>query len=337
MKTASLATRSASTRAAGLALGAALLTGGLLAAPSVLAPSTERTLGAVFMFATLAQAWNLIGGLAGYPSFGQVVFFGLGGYTVAVLMAKAGWAFWPALPVAVAVGAGFAALVGVPVLRLRGHYFAIATLGIAEGMREVVINLPDLTGGGSGITVPAVGARATTTYLGNTGFYFCFLALAALAVGVVWTVTRSRFGYALRAIHQDEPGAGALGIDTTRAKVAAFALSGALTAAAGAVYAFQQVTIYPDRLFSLEITVLTVAMAVIGGAGTVVGPLLGAAALQLLSEYLRQRYLGLHLAVFGAVLVAAVVFVPQGAVGFVRQSWQSRRLGLLDNVRRHRA
>jgi branched-chain amino acid transport system permease protein len=321
-----------------LAVGAAALAAAGLAAaaPALVAPSTQRSLGAVFMFATLAQAWNLIGGMAGYPSFGQVVFFGLGGYTVAVLMAKAGWAFWPGLPVAAAVGAAFAVAAGVPVLRLRGHYFAIATLGIAEGTREVVINLPSLTGGGAGITVPAIGVRATTAYLGNDGFYWCFLTLAALATAIVAAVARSRFGYALRAIHQDEAGAGALGIDTTRVKVAAFALSGALTAAAGAVYAFQQVTIYPDRLFSVEITVLAVAMAVVGGAGTVFGPLLGAGALQLLAEYLRQRYLGLHLAVFGAVLVASVVFVPQGLVSFTRQSVAERRLALLDNVRRHR-
>ncbi|MGH9042078.1 MAG: branched-chain amino acid ABC transporter permease [Acidimicrobiia bacterium] len=321
------------------ALGvAAVLAAAALAAvaPALVAPSTQRTLGAVFMFATLAQAWNLIGGMAGYPSFGQVVFFGLGGYTVAVLMAKAGWAFWPALPVAVALGAAFAVAIGVPVLRLRGHYFAIATLGIAEGTREVVINLPRLTGGGAGITVPAVGARATTTHLGNDGFYWCFLVLAVIATITVGMVVRSRFGFSLRAIHQDEAGAGALGIDTTRVKVAAFAISGALTAAAGAIYAFQQVTIYPDRLFSVEITVLAVAMAVVGGAGTVAGPLLGAGALQLLSEYLRQRYLGLHLAVFGAVLIASVVFVPQGLVSFTLRSLSQRRLALLDNVRRHR-
>ncbi|MGH8994229.1 MAG: branched-chain amino acid ABC transporter permease [Acidimicrobiia bacterium] len=321
-----------------LATAAAVLAGAVLAAaaPALVAPSTQRTLGAVFMFATLAQGWNLIGGMAGYPSFGQVVFFGLGGYTVAVLMTKAGWAFWPALPVAVVAGAAFAVAAGVPVLRLKGHYFAIATLGIAEGMREVIINLPSLTGGGAGITVPAVGSRATTAHLGNDGFYWCFLVLAALATAVVAVITRSRFGYALRAIHQDEAGAGALGIDTTRVKVGAFAVSGALTAAAGAIYAFQQVTIYPDRLFSVEITVLAVAMAVVGGAGTVAGPLVGAGALQLLSEYLRQRYLGLHLAVFGAVLVAGVVFIPQGLVSFARASWADRRLALLDNVRRHR-
>ena len=115
-------------------------------APVTLLDSFQRTLAGVFMFATLAQAWNVIGGFTGYPSFGNVVFFGLGGYCVAVLMAKARWPFWPALVVAGVLGAAFAVLVGVPVLRLRGHYFAIATLGVAEGMREVVLNMPSVTG-----------------------------------------------------------------------------------------------------------------------------------------------------------------------------------------------
>ena len=175
------------------------------------ASSEQRTVAGVFMFVALAQGWNLIGGFAGYPSFGQVVFFGLGGYTTAILMAKSGVAFWVALPAAAVVGVVFAILVGLPVLRLRGHYFAIATLGVAEGMREVVVNLDGLTGGNSGITVPAVGADAATSYPGNTGFYFYFLALALFATAVVWLVARSRFGYGLRAIAQDEDAAAAAG------------------------------------------------------------------------------------------------------------------------------
>ena len=319
---------------AGAAAAAALALA--LAAPALADDAALRTLTAVLMFATLAEAWNVIGGFAGYASFGNVVFFGLGAYTVAVLMAKAGWAFWPALPVAVAVGAVFAALVGLPVLRLKGHYFAIATLGVAEGTREVVLNLPDLTGGGAGITVPALGARATTAYPGNTAFYYLFLAALAVAVGIVFALTRTRFGYSLRAIHENEQAAAATGIDTTRAKLGAFAISGALTALAGALFAFQQVTIYPDRLFSVEITVLMVVMAVIGGPGTVLGPVAGAAVLQLLAEYLRQRYLNLHLVVFGGLIVAVVVFMPQGGVNFVREAWTERRLSLLDTVRRYR-
>src|SRR3954452_10110500 len=105
----------------------------------------ERVVSTVFMFIVLAQSWNLIGGLTGYASFGQVVFFGLGGYTTAVLMSEARWSYWPALAVSGLIAAAFAALVGTPLLRLRGHYFAVATLGVAEGTRELVNNLTDLT------------------------------------------------------------------------------------------------------------------------------------------------------------------------------------------------
>jgi branched-chain amino acid transport system permease protein len=307
-----------------------------LAAPAVADDAGLRTLAGVCMFAGLASAWNIIGGFAGYASFGNVVFFGLGGYTVAVLMVHARWSFWLALPVAMAVGALYAALVGLPVLRLRGHYFAIATLGVAEGTREVVLNLPRLTGGGAGITLPVLGAKAVTPSPGNTTFYYLFLAALGLTVAVAFAVSRSRFGYGLRAIHDDEQGAAATGINTTRAKLAAFALSGALTALIGALFAFQQVAIYPERLFSVEITVLMVAMAVIGGVGTVVGPVVGAVGLQLLAEYLRQRYISAHLIVFGALLAAVVVLMPEGLVSTAAQAWRERRLGLLDTVRRYR-
>jgi branched-chain amino acid transport system permease protein len=319
----------------GLAAGAAAVAAAL-AAPVVADDAGLRTLAGVFMFAVLASAWNIIGGFAGYASFGNVVFFGLGGYTVAALMVHAGWSFWPALPVAVAVGAVYAALVGLPVLRLRGHYFAIATLGVAEGTREVVLNLSRLTGGGAGITLPVLGSRARTPYPGNTTFYYLFLAALAVAVAFSFAVARSRFGYGLRAIHDDEQGAAATGINTTRLKLAAFALSGALTALAGALFAFQQVTIYPERLFSVEITVLMVAMAVIGGVGTVAGPVIGAVGLQLLAEYLRQHYLNLHLIVFGVLLTAVVVTMPEGVTSSAARAWRERRLGLLDTVRRYR-
>jgi branched-chain amino acid transport system permease protein len=342
MTSASSATAPVGLRAIGprQLVAGALVLGGLvvlvLLPQYFLLSSEQRTLAGVFMFVALAQGWNLIGGFAGYPSFGNVVFFGLGGYTTAILMAKSGVPFWVALPISALVGVAFAVLVGLPVLRLRGHYFAIATLGVAEGMREVVVNLDGLTGGNSGITVPAVGAEAVTSYPGNTGFYFYFLGLALLATAVVWQVSRSRFGYGLRAIAQDEEAAAAAGINTTRLKVAAFALAGLLTALAGSIYAFQQVTIYPARLFSVDITVLMVVMAVIGGSGTVIGPVIGAVALQFLSEWLRTHYTDLHTFIFGAIIVVAVVLLPMGIVSFTRESIAQRRISLLDTVRAYR-
>jgi len=295
-----------------------------------------RTIGTIFMFVALALSWNLIGGYTGYASFGQVVFFGLGGYVTAALMTHAHWSFWLALPVSGLLAAGYGALIGIPLLRLRGHYFAVATLGVAEGTREIVTNLPDLTGGGGGITLPTVGAAASTKYLGNDGFYLVFLVLAALCLLVTALVSRSKFGFALRAIHQDEDAAAAVGINTTRTKVLTFALSGFLTGLVGATYAFQQVTIYPERLFDVELTVLMVVMVVIGGSGTVLGPILGAIGLQFLSEWLRQNYTTIHTLLLGAIIIAAVILLPQGLVNYLREARRNGDYSLLANVRRYR-
>lgn len=296
----------------------------------------ERTITTVFMFVALAQSWNLIGGYAGYACFGQVVFFGVGGYTTAVLMVHAGMSFWLAFALS-GIGAGvFGMVIGPPLLRLKGHYFAIATLGVAEGMREVVTNIPSLTGGGAGTSVPTVGPNAVSAYLGNDGFYVLFLAIAVGAVIIVGIVSTSRFGFALRAIEQDEDAAASMGVNTTRTKVLTFGLSGSIAGLCGASYAFQQVTIFPERLFDVDITVLMVIMVIIGGSGTVLGPLLGAIGLQYLSEWLRQNYTSAHTFILGAVIIVAVVLVPQGVVTYVRQAFRDREFSLLANVRRYR-
>ena len=319
----------------GWAAGALVLVG-CLGLQTQLYAGQERTVTTVFMFVALAQSWNLIGGYTGYASFGQVVFFGLAGYATAVLMTHAGLSFWVAMLVSALISAGYAALVGLPLLPLKGHYFAIATLGVAEGTREVVINVPSLTGGGAGITIPTVGLDAPTAYLGNDGFYLLFLFLAAFAVAVVALVSRSKFGFALRAIHQDEDAAASLGINTTRVKVGVFALSGFLAGLAGSAYAFQQVTIFPERLFDVNITVLMVIMVVIGGSGTVLGPVIGAVSLQFVSEFLRQHFTSAHTFILGAIIIAAVILLPQGATSFFGTSWRNRQFALLENVRRYR-
>jgi branched-chain amino acid transport system permease protein len=252
-----------------------------------------------------------------------------------VLMVHRQMPFWPALALAVPATAVPAALVGLVVLRLKGHYFAVATLGIAEGLREIVLNLGDLTGGGAGITIPST-ATAPTPWLGNDGFYVLFLGLAAASVATNLAVSRNRAGYALRALNQDEDAAGSLGVNTTVAKTAAFAGSAGLAGAVGAAFAFQQVTIYPERMFDVEITVLVIVMVVLGGAGTVAGPVVGAIAVGLGSEWLRQRYPTLHTFVLGGLIIAAVVVMPQGLVAYTREAWKQRRLPLLDNIRRYR-
>lgn len=308
----------------------------MLGLQSQLYSGQERTVAAIFMFVALAQAWNIIGGFTGYACFGQVVFFGIGGYFTAVVMFHLHFSFWLALVLSGIGAAIFGAAIGLPLLRLKGHYFAIATLGVAEGMREVVTNLPQLTGGGAGITVPGVGSDAPTQYPGNDGFYLIFLAMAVVAVVVSALVSRNKFGFALRAINQDEDAAAAMGINTTRAKVLAFALSGFLTGLVGAIYAFQQLSLFPDRLFDVDITVLMIVMVVIGGSGTVLGPLIGAVVLQFLSEWLRQNFTDAHTFILGAIIVVAVILLPQGFVNYLREARKSGNYSLLDNVRRYR-
>ncbi|HEX5494879.1 MAG TPA: branched-chain amino acid ABC transporter permease [Mycobacteriales bacterium] len=317
-------------------VGAVLAVLACLALQTQLFSGQERTVTTIFMFVALAQAWNLIGGLAGYACFGQVVFFGLGGYTTAVLMSHAHWSFWLTLVASAVVAAVFGAVIGLPLLRLKGHYFAVATLGVAEGMREVVTNVPSLTGGGAGISVPVVGSQATTAYLGNDGFYVLFLLLAVGSVLLSNVVARSRFGFALRAINQDEDAAASMGVNTTRTKVLTLTLSGFVTGLIGASYAFQQVTIFPERLFDVDITVLMIIMVILGGSGTVLGPLLGAVGLQYVSEWLRQHYTNAHVFILGAVIIAAVVLLPQGAVTYARDAWRTREFSLLSNIRRYR-
>jgi branched-chain amino acid transport system permease protein len=295
----------------------------------------ERTVSTIFMFVALAEAYNLIGGYAGYACFGQVVFFGIAGYATAVLFTRTGLSFWLDLPISALVAAAFAVLIGPPLLRLRGHYFAIATLGVAVGMREVVSNLTSLTGGNAGVTLP-VGDRAPTRYLGNDGFYVLFLLIAAVAVAVVGLVSRSKFGFALRAINQDEDAAASAGVNATWVKVAVFALSGLLTGLAGSAYAFQQQSLYPDQLFDSQITVFMITMVIIGGSGTVLGPIVGAVGLQYLSEYLRQHLTEYHTFVLGGIVIAAVILLPQGAVNYIRDAIRNRRFSPLENVRRYR-
>jgi branched-chain amino acid transport system permease protein len=317
-----------------LGITAALLAG--LVLQTRLYAGQERTISTVLMFVALASAWNLIGGFTGYASFGQVGFFGLGAYTTVVLMLHAHLSFWAAIPLSALLAGVFAVLVGLPLLRLKGHYFAVATLGVAEGMREVVTNLPGITGGGAGITIPTVSADAPTRYLGNDGFYLLFLCLAVAVVAVSTFVSQTRSGYGLRAIHQDEDAAAAMGVNTTLAKTVVFAGSAALTGAIGSAYAFQQVTIFPERLFDVEITVLMIVMVVIGGAGTVLGPILGAIGVAYASEWLREHYTTVHTFLLGGLIILAVVLLPQGFTSYLRDAVKTRQFSLLDNVRRYR-
>ncbi len=300
-------------RSAGLAW-LALAAAALFVAPGALNDYWLRVGSDVLLWIAMAEALNIILGLAGYPAFGNGAFLGIGAYTVAVLM-NLGAAFWPALAAAGAAAAATAILLGAPLLRLRGHYFAIATIGINFALLSLVENL-GLTGGGSGLSVPLFPGPAHAA----TAFFFEALgALALLAVGLVAWIRRSPLGYALRAIRASEEAAQVIGIDTTTAKIAAWAASALLTGFAGGIYAYWNGYIEPAHVFDIVTSVELFIMVLLGGAGTVLGPVVGAAGLELVSEFLWSRLGALHLAVLGLVILLVGLWIPGGLLSAQRR------------------
>jgi branched-chain amino acid transport system permease protein len=285
----------------------------------------------ILMFAILASAWNIIGGYTGYASFGNVVFFGIGAYVTAIGMEKVGLSFGFAYLAAGAAAAIFAVLIGLPVLRLRGHYFAIATLGVAEAMKALVQNLA-ITEGNAGIYLPVLDLGIKQQYL---FFYFMMLGTLMLTLVGTWLLLNAKLGYALVAIREDEDAANSIGINTTLCKTIAFALSGFFTGLAGSIYAFQQAFIQPGPVFTVQTTVKMIVMAVFGGMGRLLGPLIGAFSIEVISETLSNYFLVAHTLFFGTVVILAIIFTPKGILDLIT----SRKFGIayfLENIRIHR-
>ena len=263
----------------------------------------------MLMYGVLALSWNFIGGMAGYPSFGVAAFFGLGAYVGAIAQ-KFGAPMPLAWVAAGSVATVFAALLGLALLRLRGHYFAIASLVVAEVLRELVNSATDLTGGGMGFNLPvpqmeSVAAQARF-------FYYAMLGLAALAFAATLATQFSRLGFGLRCIQQNESAADMLGVDTTAYKVAALSLSAVFVGMAGAVYASWVHYIEPPDVFDVLYSVKAIVMVLLGGAGSVFGPLLGAAVYLSLEELVWRRFLEVHTGVLGLLIVLLVLFLPKG-------------------------
>ncbi len=263
----------------------------------------------VAMFVVMASAWNIIGGLTGYASFGNVAFFGLGAYTTGAVVSNLKWPFALALVFAPVVAAAFAVIVGIPLLRLRGHYFAVATLGVGVAVGEVVNNIEPL-GAATGLFLPIIRSDLL--------FFYLMLGAALLAVLTTWVILRTRFGYGLLAIRENEEAAAVIGVNTTFYKVAAFCIAAALTAIAGAIFAQWNSFINQDNAFAISDNVQMILMAVIGGTGTVLGPVAGAISLELIIQTLAGGGSG---SVFsqiglGVLLAVCVIFIPRGVIDF---------------------
>jgi branched-chain amino acid transport system permease protein len=279
------------------------------------------------ILATLAQSWNIIGGYTGYPSFGNSVFYGLGGYGTAIAMVQFHLPFAAGLALGAMLAVLFAFLLGLPVLRLRGHYFAIATLGLAEVMAAIVSNL-EIAGRNVGLVLPLL--------KGDALFFELSLGLLALTTLVVAWISRSRFGFGLVAIRENEEAAAVMGINTTLYKVLAFALCSVFTALAGGIHTYWITYLDPDSAFDISLNVKMIIMAVFGGAGTVFGPVLGAFLLSAISEVLASRITSMASLFFGLVIVAAIVFMPRGFADLIRRFREVGWRYFQENVKAHR-
>ncbi len=289
-----------------------------LAAVPLLNPGTYvlSFLFTMFMYGALAGSWNIIGGYAGYLSFGHAAFFGVGAYTTALLLFYFGWSPFLTMPLAGGMAALFAALVGYPCLRLRGPYFSLVTLILGLAMYSLVLNLP-FTQGSTGLFLPFLRVDISTSHI---IFYEVMLALLVLATVTLRQITRTKMGIGLAAIREDEDAAGTLGVNATRLKLQAFMLSAFLTGLVGGVYSYYKSYLDPSFVFATSISITIVLMALFGGRLTWYGPLVGAVVLSVINEILTtQAPPQTARIVFGALLIGVILFLPDGLMSIVQQ------------------
>ena len=267
-----------------------------------------------------AEAWNLLGGFAGQISFGHAAFFGIGAYTSTILFLRHGLSVW----VGMMAGGLLAALVAWPLgwltFRLRGPYFSLATLAVGEVTRVVAFNWYQLTGGGDGLNILA--------YLGGyRTFYWAAVALAGCTLAATVAIVRSRMGAYLRAIRADEDAAEAVGIDATRLKTSALAISAFFVALAGSFFASYRLYINPELVLHVSVSLQMIFVTVAGGIGTIAGPILGSLVLVPVSEYFRGMSPVANLLIYGLFIVLVMLFLPGGLVELVRRAaaWRAGR------------
>ncbi len=285
----------------------------------------------VLLYAALAQAWNILGGFAGQVSLGNAAFFGIGAYTSTFLLLEWTTSPWLGMLAGAVLAAIFAVIIGYPVFRLGGHYFAIATIALAEIMLILVANW-EAVGGAVGLSVPFI--RGEDRRPADSWLFMQFnqvrewylviaLVLAALVTLIVVLVERSKIGYYLRAIKNDQLAARTLGVNVLKYKLIALVLSASLTAMLGTFYAQYLLFIDPETTMRLELSVLIALVAILGGVGTVAGPLLGAAVLIPIAELTRGALGGtgttLDLVLYGALIILVSVFQPNGLISLTQR------------------
>lgn len=289
--------------------------------------TTRETLFTMLLSIALASSLNILLGYTGYVSFGHVVFFGLGGYVGMYLISKVGSPLWMAAPAGGVISGLLAFLLGKAILRLRGAYFALATIGVNEAMRAFVNNFP-LFGGPTGMTL---NFRTYRDY-GDANqalwmIYYVLLALTLFVVLVSYAVKTSKFGLGLLAIREDEDAAEVMGVITPNAKTWAYVLSAVVPGIIGVLFFFKNGTIEPGDAFRLHFSIELLVMVMLGGLGTVLGPVLGAAGYQQLRGFLltSETFRDYQLPLSGLLLLMIVLFIPAGVVGWLRHRFTRLR------------
>ncbi|MCZ8186004.1 MAG: branched-chain amino acid ABC transporter permease [Beijerinckiaceae bacterium] len=290
------------------------------------ANTTLNFLGFVLIVTLAAQGWNLLAGYGGQFSFGHAAFFGMGAYGIALAQVRFGLNPWLALPLAIALGALTGTILGYLSFRarLRGSYFALVTLAFAEVFR-ILANASTFTGGAAGVLIPLRIEAANFQFADKRSFYWLALAFVAFALLLTQAIARSRFGAYLVAVRENEDAARALGVDALAVKLKAITLSGGITAAAGSLYAQKFLYIDANLAFGPWISVEALLAPIIGGIGTVFGPLAGAVLLLGLGEITKTFFTwllggavpGIDLVVFGVLLILCVAFAPRGVLGLL--------------------
>jgi branched-chain amino acid transport system permease protein len=310
-----------------------VLLGALLVFPLVFTlPYPRDVMIRIFLYAMLATAWNVLAGYCGQISLGHAVFFGTGAYTSTLLVKQDWLGAWANPWLGMLAGALLAALlsqvIGAPVFRLRGHYFAIATIAVGEIVQTIVINW-DAIGGARGLFVPIRRPDSLVNFQfheNKHAYYYVALALLLLALGVTRWIVRSRAGYYFRAIREDQEAAAALGVPVARYKQRAMAISAALTAMGGTFYAQYVFFIDPESVLPLSLSILICLVAVLGGVGTLWGPLVGAAILVPLGEITRVQLGGtgkaLDLVIYGLLIMIVSVIQPGGIMAILQRGFR---------------
>ena len=292
-------------------------------APAVISSKFQLdVLTLIFFTAYIGQSWNILGGYAGQFSFGGVMFFGTGAYTSSILLTSFGVPPIIGIFAAIFMGAFLGLIVGYLSFRsgLRGSYFALITLAFAELLR-VLANSVEFTGGGVGLFLTYAPGLHNLQFNSPTGFYYFSLVLLVISLAIAMWLERSRFGAQLVAIRENEDAAEALGIDTLKCKVYAIMIMGGMGGAAGTFYAQKYLYIDPPISYSIALSVEMLLVTIVGGMGTVFGPLVGSFFLHIVNEFARHFIdtPGVSLIVYGFILILIISFLPNGLVGLFRK------------------